>query len=176
MNTLYKNLKRKKRTLADLEAWQAEIRTYQELLKSVDVPTPEYQAELDELSQIIIAIIVKLRPDLGPAPADLDTLAQIVAKHIAQTQADLSQAQSEYNKIYPGLVLKRRVKQNFYAMLLFTAICTGTFFKSFSDSEHVAAYKTAAVLSALFGLYHYQQTRNYNAKLRDFVNNQKHQR
>lgn len=154
MNKLNKNLKRLKHCLADLETLQAQIREHQEMLKSADA------ADLDVAGEA----------------AELDTLAQIVAKHIAQTQADLSQAQSEYNKIYPGLVLKRRVKQNFYAMLLFTAICTGTFFKSFSDSEHVAAYKTAAVLSALFGLYHYQQTRNYNAKLRDFVNNQKHQR
>lgn len=154
MNKLNKNLKRLKQSLTDLETLQAQIQANQEMLKSADA------TDLDVADEV----------------AELDTLAQIVAKHIAQTQDDLSHAQSEYNKIYPGLVLKRRVKQNFYAMLLFTAICTGTFFKSFSDSEHVAAYKTAAVLSALFGLYHYQQTRSYNAKLRDFVNNQKHQR
>ncbi len=154
MNKLNKNLKRLKQSLTDLETLQAQIQANQEMLKSADT------TDLDVAGEA----------------AELDSLSQIVAEHIAQTQADLSQAQSEYNKIYPGLVLKRRVKQNFYAMLLFAAICTGTFFKSYSDSKHVLAFKTAATISALFGLYHYQQTRNYNAKLRDFANNQKYQR
>ena len=154
MNKLNKNLKRLKQCLADLETLQAQIQANQEMLKSADA------ADLDVAGEA----------------AELDTMAQIVAEHIAKTQDDLSQAQSEYNRIYPGLVLKRRVKQNFYAALLYTTICTGTLVKSFSDSEHVTAYKTAAVLSALFIIYHSQQTRNYYAKLRDFANNQKYQR
>lgn len=154
MNKLNKDLKGMKRSLAELEAIQAMIQTYQDALKS-DVVT-----DLDDADEV----------------AELDALAQIVAKHIAKTRADLAEALAEYNKIYPGLVLKRRVKQNFYATLLFTLICTGTFVKSFSDPKYASAYKTAATISALFGLYHYQQTRNYNAKLRDFANNQKYQR
>ena len=154
MNKLNKNLKRLKQSLTDLKTLQAQIQANQEMLKSADT------TDLDVADEV----------------AELASLSQIVAEHIAQTQDDLSHAQSEYNKIYPGLVLKRRVKQNFYAMLLYITICTGTFVKSFSDSKYASAYKTATTISALFGLYHYQQTRNYNAKLRDFANTQKYQR
>ncbi len=154
MNKLNKNLKRLKKSLADLETQQAQIQEQQEMLKSADA------ADLDDVDKA----------------AELDSLAQIVAQHIAQTQANLAQAQAQYTRIYPGLVLKRRIRQNSYATLLYTAICMMAFVKMFSDPKHMSAYKTTGLVSVLFGVYHSQRTGQYYAKLRDFVNSQKYQR
>ncbi len=149
MNKLNKNLKRLKKSLADLETQQAQIQEQQEMLKSADA------ADLDDVDKA----------------AELDSLAQIVAQHIAQTQA-----QAQYTRIYPGLVLKRRIRQNSYATLLYIAICMVAFVKMFSDPKHMSAYKTTGLVSVLFGVYHSQRTGQYYAKLRDFVNSQKYQR